>query len=108
MELHWHHPELFREQDRIQADQRIRSLASDHSDVIDVRISARPSTHHRRSGHEVRITCEARGQQLVAARTGTDPGVALNESLDAFEREIWRMRHRRTQRRRARSDTPRS
>ena len=100
MELHWHHPETFREQDRALAEERIRDLARDHTDLIDVRISARPTGHHRHGGQEVRITCEARGKEIVAARTRPDLRLALNETLDAFEREIWRMRHRRTQQRR--------
>lgn len=106
MELHWHHPELFREQDRILAEERIQELARDHTDLIDVRISARPTGHHRHGGQEVRITCEARGKEIVAARTRPDPGLALNETIDAFEREIWRMRHRRTQQRKERPAEP--
>ncbi len=106
MELHWHHPEAFREQDRVLAEERIRELAREHSDLIDVRISARATAHHRHGGQEVRITCVARGKEVVAARTRPDPGRALNETLDAFEREIWRMRHRRTQRRRERPTPP--
>jgi cold shock CspA family protein len=54
----------------------------------------------------VRITCEARGKEIVAARTRPDPGLALNEALDVFEREIRRMRHRRTQQRRERPAEP--
>lgn len=106
MELHWHHPELFREQDRILAEERIHELARGHTDLIDVRISARPTGHHRHGGQEVRITCEARGKEIVAARTRPDPGLALNETLDAFEREIWRMRRRRTQQRKERPAEP--
>jgi len=108
MELHWHHPEAFSERDRITAEQRLRSLVRDHTDVIDVRIDARPSAHHRHGGQEVRITCEARGREVVAARTDADASRALNESLGAFERQVWRMRHRRTQRRREGPDTPRA
>ena len=100
MNLHWHHPELFTEADRTLAEDRLRNLARDHSDLIDVRISAQSTAHHRHGGREVSIVCEARGQQIVAARTRPDIALALNEALDAFERETWRMRHRRTQRRR--------
>jgi len=106
MEMHWHHPEGFREEDRRAAEERIRELARDRTDLIDVRISGRPTAHHRRGGHEVRITCEARGRETVAARTRPDAGLALNEALDAFEREVWRMRHRRTQQRAERPASP--
>jgi cold shock CspA family protein len=63
--------------------------------VIDVRIAARPTGHHRHGGQEVRITCEARGREIVAARARPDAGLALNEAMDVFERELWRMRDRR-------------
>ena len=106
MNLHWLHPEVFSEQDRELAEGRIQELARDRTDLIDVRISARPNVHHRHGGQEVRITCEARGKEIVAARTRADAGLALNETLDAFEREIWRMRHRRAQQRRKRPAEP--
>jgi len=106
MELHWHHPEAFEDSDREAAERRIRELAHGHSDLIDVRISARTSAHHQHGGQEVRITCEARGKEIVAARTRPDAGLALNETLDAFEREIRRMRDRRTQQRKARPAQP--
>jgi cold shock CspA family protein/ribosome-associated translation inhibitor RaiA len=106
MELHWHHPEVFSEQDRALAENRIQEMARGHSDLINVRISARPTAHHRHGGQEVRIVCDARGQEIVAARTRPDAGLALNESLDAFEREIRRMRHRRTHQRKERPAEP--
>lgn len=106
MQLHWHHPEVFDEPDRALAEDRIRALAREHTDLIDVRISARPTGHHRHGGQEVRIVCDARGKEIVATRTRPDPGLALNETLDAFEREIWRMRHRRTQQRKERPAEP--
>jgi cold shock CspA family protein len=64
-----------------------------------VRITVRPSGHHRHGGHEVRITCEARGKQIVAARTRPDAGLALNEAMDVFEQELRRLRGRRTEQR---------
>lgn len=106
MELHWHHPEAFREADRAIAEKRVTALADGCTDLIDVRITARGTGHHRRGGHEVRITCEARGKEIVAARTRPDAGLALNEALDAFEREVWRLRHRRTQEREERPAPP--
>jgi cold shock CspA family protein/ribosome-associated translation inhibitor RaiA len=99
MEIHWYNPNAFREQDRGAAEARILELVRDRTDVIDVRIAARENGHHRHGAHEVRITCQARGADIVAARTRDDPGLALNEALEVFEREVWRMRHRRNQRR---------
>jgi ribosomal subunit interface protein len=109
METHWVNPDRFREADRRLVEKRLSELTRDRTDVIDVRIAARPNAHHRHSGQEVRITCEARGREIVAARTRADAGLALNEALDVLERELTRMRHRRTQRReeRARPSPPR-
>ena len=99
MELHWVHPEEFEEREREETERRIRELAGDHTDLIDVRITARASGHHRHGDREVRIVCNARGKELVATRSRPDAGLALHDALAAFEREVWRMRHRRTQRR---------
>jgi cold shock CspA family protein len=106
MEIHWYNPNAFQEKDRTRAEARILDLVGDQNDVIDVRITAHESGHHRHGGQEVRITCQARGAELVAARTCPDAGLALNEALDAFEREVRRMRHRRTQRRDEREPQP--
>ncbi len=106
MELHWVHPEVFREEDRVNAEARIEELAHERADLIDVRITARVTGHHRHGGQEVRITAQARGKEIVAARTRSDPGLALNEALEAFVRGVWRMRHRRMQQRRERPAPP--
>ena len=99
MQLHWVHPDVFHARERDAAAARIEELARDRTDLIDVRITAQPSGHHRHGGHEVRIVCEARGREIVASRTRPEPGRALDEALDVFEREVWRMRERRTQQR---------
>lgn len=106
MELHWHRPQVFQEQDRLGAEARIAELARDRTDLIDVRISAGRTLHHRHGGQEVRITCQARGKEIVVTRTRPDAGLALNEALDVFEREVWRMRERRTQQRQQRAPEP--
>ena len=99
METHWYNPEAFRTVDRRRVEERIEQLARERTDLIDVRITARESGHHRHGGQEVRITVKTRGGEIVAARTRPDAGLALNEALEVFERQIWRMRHRRTQQR---------
>lgn len=106
MQLHWVHPELFAPRQREEAAARIEALAQGHQDLIDVRVTARASDHHRHGGHEVRITCDARGKEVVAARTRPDVGLALDEALDAFERQVWRMRDRRTEGRNAHEPSP--
>jgi ribosome-associated translation inhibitor RaiA len=107
MEIHWVNPQLFGENDRRSVEERLRSLAEGRSDVIDVRISARPGAHHRHGGHEVRVTCEARGKEIVATRARADAALALNEAMDVFERELGRMRDRRAELRKGREPTPR-
>jgi ribosomal subunit interface protein len=99
VEIHWHNVASLSEDERAAIEQRIERLTAHHSDLIDVRITARPNRHHRHGGQEVRITAEARGREIVAARTRTEVGLALNESMDAFERELRRLRDRRLSRR---------
>jgi cold shock CspA family protein len=106
MQIHWVDADAFPEPDRLAAEARIGKVVGEHTDVIDVRIAARSSGHHRHGGQEVRITCEARGAEIVAARTRPDAGHALDEALDAFEREVRRMRHRRAERGRDRAAGP--
>jgi cold shock CspA family protein/ribosome-associated translation inhibitor RaiA len=106
MEIHWVHPEMFGDDERRVAEGRLRELAGERSDLIDVRVSARTTAHHRRGGQEVRIVCQARGREIVAARSRDEASLALNEALDALEREIWRLRERRTQERSARPAGP--
>jgi cold shock CspA family protein len=106
MELHWLHPEAFSERERLDAEGRIRELARDQTDLIDVRITARTTEHHRIGEQDVHIICEARGKQIVATRTRPEAGLALNEALDAFEREVRRMRDRRTEQRTERPPEP--
>jgi len=106
MEIHWVHAGDIPEDDRERAGERIRSLAAGHNDLIDVRITARASGHHKHGDKEVRIVCEARGREIVAARSLEDPALSLNEALDAFEREVRRMRERRTEQRSERPAAP--
>jgi cold shock CspA family protein/ribosome-associated translation inhibitor RaiA len=106
MELQWLHPEAFHENERLAAEARIHALANGHTDLIDVRITARATRHHRIGEQEVHIICEARRKQIVASRTRPEAGLALNEALDAFEREVLRMRDRRMQQRTDRPPGP--
>jgi cold shock CspA family protein/ribosome-associated translation inhibitor RaiA len=99
MQIHWVHGETFEAKQRERVEARIRALAEGRTDLIDVRIAARANSHHRHGGQEVRITCEARGREIVAARTRADAGLALDEAADVFEREILRLRERRSEQR---------
>jgi cold shock CspA family protein/ribosome-associated translation inhibitor RaiA len=106
MEIHWRNADGLRPETRAAAEARLGQLSQGHTDLIDVRISARPTAHHRHGGHEVRIVCQARGKELVAARERADLEASFNEALDAFEREVWRMRHRRREERSERPAAP--
>jgi ribosome-associated translation inhibitor RaiA len=76
---------------------RLRQLAAGHTDLIDIRICAKP-TWHRHAGQEISIICQARGRDLVASRTRPGLKQALQHALEAFEREVRRMRDKRTDR----------
>jgi cold shock CspA family protein len=106
MEIHWRHVEGLDDEQRSRAEDRLRSLAKGHTDLIDLRIAAKPTRHHRHGGQEVRITAQARGREIVSARTRPDLALALHDALDAFERELRRMRERRRARRNERPAQP--
>ena len=101
MEIHWRNMEQVEESEREAAEHKLRALADGHSDLIDLRIAAKPNTHHRHGGQEVHITCQARGKEIVATRSGADLGQALHDALDAFVAEVRRLRDRRADRRAA-------
>jgi cold shock CspA family protein/ribosome-associated translation inhibitor RaiA len=106
MEIHWRKVEGLLPELREATEARLRELDEGHGDLIDVRIVARSTEHHRQGGDEIRITCQARGKEIVATRERAGLDVSLLEALDAFEREVWRMRHRRTQERSATPPSP--
>ena len=96
MEIHWRNMDEIDATQREAVERRLNALADGHTDLIDLRIVAKPSNHHRHGGQEVHIACQARGAELVATRTGDDVGKALNEAVDAFVHEVRRLRDRRT------------
>jgi ribosomal subunit interface protein len=95
VEIHWRNLEEIGDAQREAVEDRLRALAEGHTDLIDVRIAARSTGHHRHGDREVRIACQARGSEIVAARVRPDAGAALDEVVDAFEREVHRLRERR-------------
>jgi cold shock CspA family protein/ribosome-associated translation inhibitor RaiA len=106
MEIHWVHANGLAEDDRAEAEGRLYALAEGHADLIDIRVLARETGHHKHADKEVRITCEARGREIVASRSRPDLGLALNEVLDVFEREVRKMRRRQSDRRVQRPPAP--
>jgi cold shock CspA family protein/ribosome-associated translation inhibitor RaiA len=99
MEIHWFHVEEIDDAERAAAEQRLRTLSEGHSDLIDLRIAGKSTGHHRLGAREVRITCQARGRDIVAVRTRPEISLALHDALEAFENEVRKLRHRRRDRR---------
>jgi ribosome-associated translation inhibitor RaiA len=87
---------------RADAERRLQELARDHTDLIDLRITGSQTRHHRHGAREVRIHCQARGRELIVTRERDELGLALNEALDAFEREVHQLRAQQREDRRAR------
>jgi ribosomal subunit interface protein len=96
VEIHWRNMDEIEVTQREAVERRLTALADGHTDLIDLRIVAKPNNHHRHGGQEVHVTCQARGAELVATRTGDDIGKALNEAVDAFVHEVRRLRDRRS------------
>ncbi len=95
MNIQWRNLNEMREAERAAIEKRLEALAAEHGDLIEVQISATTSGHHRHGGQEVRVSGHVRGRDLVASRVRDDLGLALNETLDAFERELRKLRERR-------------
>jgi ribosome-associated translation inhibitor RaiA len=76
-------------------ERRIVALGAERGDLIDVRLVARQTKHHRLGGREIRIVCQARGAEIVAGCERLELGRALDEAVDDFEREVRRVRDRR-------------
>jgi cold shock CspA family protein len=101
LEIHWVGPGEFDDSQRVLAEARLRRLAEGHRDLIDLRIAGHQTHHHHLGNQEVRITCQARNREIVVARTRESLGLALNEALDIFEREVRELREKRRDRSRA-------
>ena len=83
MEIHWVGFADLSAEERAEIEARVEALGAGHSDLIDVRLTGRKTGHHQHGAQEARITCQARGREIVATRTRPDLGLALNEALDA-------------------------
>lgn len=95
MEIHWRNLDELGSETRGAVEARLRGLDEGHGDLIKLWLTGARTPHHRHGGQEVRLRCQARGRELVAARTRPDLGKALDEVLDAFEREVRKLRDRR-------------
>lgn len=95
MQFHWTDFESVSQVQREAVERRIAALADERGDLIDVRLVAHETNHHRQGGREVRIVCQARGAEIVASCERPELGRALDEAVDDFEREVRRVRARR-------------
>lgn len=96
MEIHWHHIKFVGDEEKAEIEGRLHELADQgHNDLIDVRISGNPSRHKGHTDHEVKITCDARGQEIVATCTSPKMDQALHDALEKFKQQVRHMRSRR-------------
>ena len=102
MEIHWVGLSELDDAERTHVEARLDGLAKGHKDLIDLRITGHQSRHHHHGGQEVRITCQARGRNIVASSARPEMGFALNGAVDVFEREVHRLRDKRKNRSRGR------
>ncbi len=73
---------------RALVERRLRSLARECQDLIDVRIAISPRYAPRSRQREVRITSLARRGQITAAHVCQELARGLHYALDATEREL--------------------
>ena len=102
MEIHWFDLPTIDDEAREKAAHKIEQLAERHSDLIDVRIANHGSGHGRHPERGVRITCQARGAELVATGSGETEREALDRALDRWVHEVRKLRDKRRTRRLAR------
>lgn len=103
MEIHWRNMEGLPAARREGIEERLRGLDEGHGDLIKLWIAGSTTPHHRHGAQEVSVRCQVRGRELVASRTRPDLGHALDEVLDVFERELRKLRDRRSEGRTARA-----
>lgn len=72
----------------IEADNRLRGLAEGHNDLIGAAVTLRqPAVHY-----EATVVCYIRPENIAATGKDTAPDIALNDALDAAERQIRKKR----------------
>ncbi|MBW2389757.1 MAG: HPF/RaiA family ribosome-associated protein [Deltaproteobacteria bacterium] len=108
MQIHWHHMKWVGDEEKTEIEERLYDLADQgHNDLLDVRISGHPSRHRGHTDHEVKITCDAQGQEIVATESAPKIEQALHDALEKFKQQVRHMRSRRKDHRsRGRSEGP--
>ena len=103
MQIHWHQMKWVGNEEKSEIEERLHALADQgHNDLMDVRISGNPSRHKGHTDHEVKITCDAQGQEIVATRSAPKIEQALHDALEKFKQQVRHMRSRRKDHRESR------
>jgi ribosome-associated translation inhibitor RaiA len=95
LEIHWNGFSDVAAAHRSTMERRLRSIVADRRDVTDLRISGDHDQHHLQGAKTARIICRARSRSVVASATAATHDLALDEALDAFERQLRKLRERR-------------
>ena len=96
MRIHWHNTHWLDREGRERVEALLFDLAEQGAhDLIDVRITGRPSRHKGHSMHEVHITCDARGKEIVVVETGKKMDKVLHDALGTFKQRVRKMREMR-------------
>lgn len=96
MEVHFAHVPWLSADEREEIQEKLRALAAEgQHDLIDVRILGNPSRHKGHTDHEIRITCEARGKEIVAVQKSHSLNQALHDALESLRQQVRRMRKKR-------------
>jgi cold shock CspA family protein/ribosome-associated translation inhibitor RaiA len=106
VEIHWRNLDALPSARRNAIEARLLRLDEGHGDLLKLWITGATTPHHRHGAQEVSLRCQARGRELVAARSRPDLGQALDEVLDIFERELRKLRDRRSDERSRRPAGP--
>jgi len=101
VQIHWHQMTDLGAPERDAIEQRLQSLAEEHGDLFDVRISAAQPHHQRRGPVHVRIVAQVKGHELVSSHDAEQLSIATGTALDVFERELRKLRDRRQDRTRS-------
>ena len=103
LEIHWHDAKFVDDDAKSDIEKRLHALADQgQGDLIDIRISGNPSRHKGHTENEVKITCEARGQEIVARCQGARLENALHDALDSLKKQVRDMRAKRKEHRASR------
>jgi cold shock CspA family protein len=106
IKIHWDHMEDVVEAAKAEAEARLRGLATQHDDLLSLRVSGHYSGHHRRGDREVRIVGKGKGRDSFVSRVRPELSRALHDAVDAFVHEVRNLRSRRVARPPQRGDSP--